>query len=125
MLWHKTPEDSGSGPVGQRHSRERANRFLKTSLTKLINEVGEWKLHLDKMQYILNNTYHSSIKASPAKFMFDFEQRSHSDSQLVRFTQALTNVDVDLEKIRDVSRDSASRANELVRQYNKKYYDNK
>jgi len=104
---------------------ERANRFLKTSLTKLINEASEWKLHLERMQYILNNTYHSSIKASPAKLMFGFEQRSHSDSQLARFTQALTGVDVDLEKIRDVSRDSASRANELVRQYNKKYCDKK
>lgn len=42
---------------------ERVNRFLKSSLTKLIDDASEWKLHLPKMQYIVNNTYHSVRRA--------------------------------------------------------------
>jgi len=39
----------------------RINRFLKSSLTKLINSSAEWKTYLGTMQYINNNTHHSVI----------------------------------------------------------------
>lgn len=35
---------------------ERISRFLKSSLTKLIDSPADWKHHLGTMQYIMNNT---------------------------------------------------------------------
>lgn len=102
---------------------ERINRFLKTSLTKLIDNQAEWKKHLGNAQYIINNTYHSVTKASPAKLMFGFEQRNHTDFPLAQFTKELTNVDIDLEKERKISRNTAVQATNLIRDYNKIYKD--
>ncbi|XP_011859168.1 PREDICTED: uncharacterized protein LOC105556685 [Vollenhovia emeryi] len=67
---------------------ERVNRFIKTSLIKSIVEPAEWKTHLGKIQYILNNTHHSSIKATPVKLMLGFDQRNHSDFALAQLTSA-------------------------------------
>lgn len=102
---------------------ERVDRFLKTSLTKLLNDASDWKKNLSKMQYIVNNTYHSAIKTSPSKLMFGLEQRNHADFPLAQYTKSLTEIDSDLEKIREVSRGIADKANELIRQYNKNYRD--
>lgn len=55
--------------------------------------------------------------------MFGFEQRSHSDFPLARFTQTLLNVDQDLQKNRQDSRDSAHKASDTLREYNKEYFD--
>jgi len=54
---------------------ERVNRFLKSSLTKLLDSPTKWKTKLGTAQYIINNTYHSVIKSSSAKLMLGFEQR--------------------------------------------------
>lgn len=35
---------------------ERINRFLKSSLIKLIPNAGDWEKHLGNVQYIINNT---------------------------------------------------------------------
>lgn len=102
---------------------ERVNRFLKSSLTKLIESPDEWKSYLGKMQYVINNTYHSVVKSSPARLMLGFDQRSHTDHSLTSFTKDLVTVDKDLEKERDLSRDNALRATDLVRAYNKEYKD--
>lgn len=40
---------------------ERVNRFLRSSLTKLINDQYEWKDYLEKLQYVVNNTVNFSI----------------------------------------------------------------
>lgn len=102
---------------------ERVNRFIKTSLTKLIDSPENWKSHLSVMQYVINNTYHSATKASPAKLMFGFDQRSHSGNSLARFTQDLANIDTELETARNSSRDTATQATKVLREYNKAYRD--
>jgi len=49
---------------------ERVNRFLKNSMTKLMSSPTEWGKELGNLQYIINNTYHSSVKSTSAKLMF-------------------------------------------------------
>lgn len=97
---------------------ERVNRFLKSSFTKLIDTPAEWKQRLGILQYIINNTYHSSVKTSPAKMLFGFDQRCHSDVSLARFTQELTGVDINLEKEKELVRDNSTKACDAVRNYN-------
>lgn len=104
---------------------ERVNRFLKSSLTKLLQSTTEWKARLGSMQYIINNTYHSGIKATPSKLMLGYEQRSHEDFPLAQFTQEFVDIETDLELERNKIRDNAVEATELIRQYNKQYRDNK
>lgn len=52
---------------------ERANRFLKTSLTKLVDEVTDWKTVTSDVQYVANNTEHSSIRTSPSNLLLGYE----------------------------------------------------
>lgn len=40
---------------------ERVNRFLKSTMSKLVNETDSWDDILGKTQYVLNNTWHKSI----------------------------------------------------------------
>ena len=104
---------------------ERVNRFLKSTLTKLLDTPNDWKEHLGTAQYIINNTYHSVVKSSPSQLMLGYDQRSHTDFPLAQFTRELTGIDEDLENNRIVRRSVAEEANELVRNYNKKYRDYK
>jgi len=39
---------------------ERTNRFLKSSLRKIIDDQLSWSTQLNSVQYAINNTYHSS-----------------------------------------------------------------
>lgn len=59
-------------------------------------------------QDAINNTHHSVVKSGPSKLMFGYEQREHADFPLTQFTQTLAGVDVDLAKIRSVSRDTVT-----------------
>jgi len=104
---------------------ERVNRFLKNSLTKLISSSSDWGKELNNLQYVVNNTYHSSVKSTPAKLMFGLDQRCHSDALFARFTEALKDIDADLEAIRNTARDRAYTATEAVRNYNKLYTDHR
>jgi len=76
-------------------------------------------------QYIINNTYHSSVKSTPAKLMLGLDQRCHNDMLFARFTESLKNIDADLDVIRSTVRDQAYTATEAVRNYNKLYTDNR
>jgi len=102
---------------------ERVNRFLKSLLTKLSDSPIEWKNKLAEAQYIINNTYHSTIKSTPSKLMFGFDLKSHADYHFAQFTRDLTEIDNDLETQRIAARDTASTATELIRTYNKMYSD--
>lgn len=46
---------------------ERVNRFLKSSLKKTVEDQLCWSTYLDTIQYVINNTYHSALKATPSK----------------------------------------------------------
>jgi len=100
---------------------ERINRFLKNIMTKLISSPSEWGKEMGYLQYIINNTYHSAIKSTPAKLMIGIDQRCHGDACFARFVESLKNVDTDLESIRDQARDQAIIATEAIRNYNKVY----
>lgn len=102
---------------------ERVNRFLKSSLTKLIEGPQDWKLHLDKVQYVVNNTVNSSTKMTPSKLLLGYDQRNHKDISLKNMIDQLAEIDNDLLKERQTSRDMAIEANEKIRNYNKLYYD--
>ncbi|XP_029167462.1 uncharacterized protein LOC114937960 [Nylanderia fulva] len=102
---------------------ERVNRFLETSLTKHIDSQIEWKQNLSEIQYVINNTHHSTIKATPSKLLLGYEQRNHKDHAIARITKALHDVDQDLESDRSVSRDTALQTTDMIRNYNKIYKD--
>lgn len=46
---------------------ERINRFLKSSLRKIVDDLQTWDTYLDAVQYTINNIYHISLKATPSK----------------------------------------------------------
>lgn len=102
---------------------ERINRFLKSCLKKLVEEFHEWSSHLGTIQYIINNTFHSSLKASPSKLLLGYDQRNHIDVDLVRNLNLLAKVDLNFEEVRNVSRQLALDATEKIKNYNKIYYD--
>jgi len=77
---------------------ERVNRFLKSTLCKTLDLQTDWKSRLGEIQYIINNTYHSGIKASPAKMLLGVDQRSHQDFLLAELTRTLTAIDNDFSK---------------------------
>lgn len=104
---------------------ERVNRFLKTSLTKLVVSAEDWINQLDTAQYVLNNTFNSAIKASPSRLLLGYDQHRHSDKQLKDFFDCFLRNENNLVEQRDTLRNIASEANKKLREYNKIYYDKK
>lgn len=104
---------------------ERVNKFLKSSLKKIVEDHLFWYSHLETIQYVINNTYHSALKASPSKLLFGYDQRNHSDSQLSKFLSDLAKVDLDFNKIREDARITAIETTNRLKEYNKIYYDEK
>lgn len=102
---------------------ERINRFLKSSLKKIIAEAPEWKAGLAKAQYVINNTFHTAIKNTPAKLLLGYDCRNHDDKRLSDYVKSLTQISTDLESERKASRDIAVETNNKLRAYNKKNYD--
>lgn len=102
---------------------ERVNRFLKSSLRKVVEDQTSWADHLDIIQYVINNTYHSSIKSSPSKLLLGYEQRCHADQKLVEVLNNIAKVETDLCSERDSSREIALEITDKLRNYNKIYYD--
>jgi len=102
---------------------ERINRYIKSSLTKIASTPDEWQNKLGKMQYAVNNTYHSAIKSSPSKLMLGYEGKNHDDFPFSEFVNYFANSDLDLDIERAKKRDLAKQASDLVRQYNKIYRD--
>lgn len=77
---------------------ERSNRFLKPSLTKLSEDPNEWRLHLEKVQYVVNNTVNSSIKTTPSKLLLGFDQRNHTDSEISELVNEWTEINKDRDR---------------------------
>lgn len=104
---------------------ERINRFLKSSLKKVVDEPQLWSSKIDLIQYVINNTYHSSLKSTPSKLLFGYDQRGHSDANLVTVLNKVAKIELDCEKERDISRKLAEEVSNKIRDYNKIYYDKK
>jgi len=102
---------------------ERINRFLKSSLKKVIEEQTSWSSKLNIIQYVINNTYHSSLKATPSKVLLGYECRGHADSPLIKFLNSHAKVDLNIESIRELSKQVAVEATNKLKDYNKTYYD--
>jgi len=99
---------------------ERVNQFLKSSLCKISSEITDWKEKIEQVQYVINNTYHSSLKASPSKALLGYQQRNHDDFRLNAYIQRLIGIDKDLETEREKARDVARQATDLIQRYNKR-----
>ena len=91
----------------------------------MLDAPNEWKSRLGEIQYILNNTYHSVVRSTPSQLMLGYSQRNFADFPFAQFTQALAGVDFDLQTNRQLKRDIAEVATELVKNYNRKYCDSK
>lgn len=83
---------------------ERVNRFLKSSLKKVLEDDQAWDAHLDMVQYVINNAYHSSVRATPAKLLFGVDMRNHPDAELVRFLNDFAKTEFDVQNDRDAAR---------------------
>jgi len=94
-------------------------------MIKSLSSPSEWGKEIGNLQYIINNTYHSTIKTTPAKLMFGFDQRCHDDARFAQFTELLINVDADLEARRNQTRGEANAWTDIIRKYNKIYSGNK
>lgn len=72
---------------------ERVNRFLKSSLMKVVEEADQWKKHIYSVQYVINNTHNSAIKSTPSKLLLGYNQRDHPDKDLsVLISQLLQSI---------------------------------
>lgn len=64
---------------------ERLNRTIIPVLAKLsIDEPTKWYRHVDKLQRIINSTYHRSIGTTPFELLFGTKMRDSSDVSLFR-----------------------------------------
>lgn len=102
---------------------ERVNRFLKSSLKKILEDTEDWSTKIETVQYVINNTYHSSIKSSPSKLLMGYDQRNHTDTKLVKFLNSHAKLVLDCVESRESSRNLAIDATNKIKEYNKLYYD--
>lgn len=104
---------------------ERINRFLKSSLRKLVDDYECWNIYLKTVQYVINNSYHSSLKASPSKVLLGVEQRNNTDVKIVDCLHKIAYNEFDIQADRQSCRELASEATKSLKNYNKMYYDKK
>lgn len=102
---------------------ERVNKFLKSSVKKVIDDYSGWSLNLGHVQYVINNTYHSSLKTTPSVLLLGYQQRNHADANLCQFLTNLVQSTIDVDTIRNNSRKLAVETTDKIRRYNKIYYD--
>ncbi|KAL6262011.1 hypothetical protein P5V15_007100 [Pogonomyrmex californicus] len=107
--------------LGQRNNRK--SKSLLKKLAKVINSPESWKKYLSTVQYTINNTYNSAIKASPSNVLFGFDQRNHEDHSLKILIEDIAKTLVDPVDKREMSRNVAIEASEKLRKYNRLYYD--
>lgn len=102
---------------------ERVNRFLKSTLAKMIENPDEWERNLGKAQYVINNTVHKVINTTPSQLLLGFEQRNKNDDKLRQFIDNLTDIDKNFVETRNELRDAANLASRALKEYNKLQYD--
>lgn len=104
---------------------ERVNRYLKSSLTKIIDSSTDWEQKLSDIQYVINNTYHTAIKTTSSKLLLGYDQTHHNDRNLRNFVDCLANIDSNASEQRNQCRETALQANKRLREYNREYYNSK
>lgn len=102
---------------------KRVNRFLKSSLKKLVELPSDWNTRLDKTQYAINNTRHSAIKNTPNKLLLGYNNRNNSDRILTELIRQWADIDDNAD--REPNYKTAEETTNLLREYNKQYYDSK
>lgn len=102
---------------------ERVNRFLKSCLKKVVEYPATWSKKVEQVQYVINNTYHKTIKNTASKLMFGYDCRNHVDHKIIDCLSQLAETELSFEQERDTSRDIAIQATQRLRDYNKSYYD--
>lgn len=104
---------------------ERVNRYLKSSLRKMVDDHSNWSNSLPELQYIINNTFHSSIKNTPSKLLLGYDKRNHSDFPLIKFLKNLADAtwSTHLQEDRAQFQEIAIQATNRLKDYNKIYYD--
>ena len=70
------------------------------------------------MQYVFNNTHHSSFKALPSKILLGYNQRNYADIDLVKYLIEIVGIDADPE-VREESRVQALNVTDRIKEYNK------
>lgn len=101
------------------------NRFLKSTLSKISDNIADWKNVLGNVQFVINNTLHKSINITLSKILLRYDQRQNFDNELRELIDHLAQIDVDIERERTELRDSAQIVNRAVQKYNKIQYDKK
>lgn len=95
---------------------ERINRFLKSSLRKIVDDLQSWDAHLSAIKYTINN-FHPALRATPSKILLGYELRNHPDIELIRFLRKIAKTDLEVKADRDASRKLALEAtNSLKKQ---------
>ncbi|XP_024882106.1 protein NYNRIN-like, partial [Temnothorax curvispinosus] len=102
---------------------ERVNRFLKASLERIVEEQQSWSSAIESIQFVINNTVHSSVKASPSKLLFGYEQRSHSDNELVKNLTQLAEIELKVSDEQDIANELAVEMTDKIKDYNKANHD--
>lgn len=75
------------------------------------------------MQYVINNTYHSSARTTLSKLLFGVKMRNHPDAELVNFLNSIAKIDLNVQRDRDIVRELAIESTNKIKEYNKMYYD--
>lgn len=100
---------------------ERVNRFLKSTLSKMVDKPSDWKVSLGLIQFIINNTFNKAIELTPSKLLLGFDKRNASDEELRSLIDAVREVDENYEIERKMAQDKV--VNRKLQEYNKVKYD--
>jgi sRNA-binding protein len=75
--------------------------------------------------YVINNTFHSSIKNTPSRVLLGYDKKNHDDATLAELVNSLARIDEDSESTRELERNAAEEATRQLQNYNKRLYDAK
>ncbi|KYN08832.1 hypothetical protein ALC57_19068 [Trachymyrmex cornetzi] len=94
-------------------------------LSALLDTGSPASFILPSIQYVMNNTIHSSIGSTPSKLLLGYDLRNHADHEFVDTLTKLAEADGFFDSDRDARRQLAIEATKRVKDYNKIYYDKK
>lgn len=102
---------------------KRVNRFLKSTLSKIVENPFEWRSFLGRVQYVINNTHNKAIDATPSKALLGYDQKRQLDEGLKQLLKQLQNIMDNYDEARVKTRNTAQIVNRTMQEYNKVRYD--